>query len=307
MELNTLHTQLKKGCCDSNLYIFTGDEIEVQNIYIEQIKKCSGLMSVRLENVADFVHSVHSSSIFGELKCYIIRDDMDFLKADKYWRSVFDMVGSNILILLYTQLDSRLSFTKRFSDRIINFPKLQKSSLKKYLSKSINLPDKYLDYLIDICDYDLARCQLEVDKINRYINCTNLSVVDTMRKLIQDGTIKLTNVADNFDFVNAALSKDLESVWEMAAGISSDRVLYILSLLYSQFKMLLQVQTVNNVADISKVTGIDKWKANNLKQFKNIRTDAELFDILFNLHSVEKSIKEGEYKPQIELIVFTLI
>ena len=69
----------------ANVYIFTGDEIKVMNIYIDQIAKAQGRAVVRKDTVGEIVKTLKVSRLTNESNVYVILDDFDFLKQEKYW------------------------------------------------------------------------------------------------------------------------------------------------------------------------------------------------------------------------------
>ena len=58
-------------------YVFSGDEIEVQRIYINKIAESKDQVVRRVDTVAEVVKA-RSGGLFGKSICFVCRDDMDF-------------------------------------------------------------------------------------------------------------------------------------------------------------------------------------------------------------------------------------
>ena len=98
---------LKQELLDKKLrpfYVFTGEELALQDIYINKIKEISELDIVRADSVASILSNLFSKSLFKmPSKLYVIRGDEEYLKTEKVWDNYInakDFKG-NILILLY--------------------------------------------------------------------------------------------------------------------------------------------------------------------------------------------------------------
>ena len=60
-------------------YVFIGEEIELQNIYLKQMGNI-----VRTDNVAAIYNKLTSKLISSKFTIYVVRDDMDFNKHLDY-------------------------------------------------------------------------------------------------------------------------------------------------------------------------------------------------------------------------------
>jgi len=147
--------------------IFTGEEYMVQKIYIQQIAKVMNLKVQYIDAVADIVQSLGTKSLFSENHLYLVRDDKDFMQSDKV-AEVIAKLKSDMLILTLTTLDKRLKFIKTYNSSIVDFKLLKSENLKVYIKREIDLSDRNIDILMEICEYSYGRCLLEIDKIKRY-------------------------------------------------------------------------------------------------------------------------------------------
>ena len=111
--------ELKKDMKANNLaglYIFTGEEIYIRNLYIEQIVDL-GFIWKELPTVAELFKSVGTTKLIQKPTLYVIRDDMDFIKQDStVWDKLVAWVNNSVnkVILIYNNIDKRNKFFKTF-------------------------------------------------------------------------------------------------------------------------------------------------------------------------------------------------
>ena len=82
MDLFTLQQQIREHKL-LPFYVFTGEEIELQNIYLKQMGNI-----IRVDNVAQIYNKITSKLISGKFTIYVVRDDMDFIKSEKAWANI---------------------------------------------------------------------------------------------------------------------------------------------------------------------------------------------------------------------------
>ena len=153
----------------SNFYIFTGTEIGIINIYLQQMSNKLGLPITRADSVLSIYGRCQGGSLFGDSTgFYVIRDDKDFMKQEQLFDTIKTSIRKNVIVLLYDKIDSRLKFGKHFKDDIVAFEKLTPNVLKSYIKKEIPLSDKNIETLMEVCCGSYDMCMLEIDKIKQY-------------------------------------------------------------------------------------------------------------------------------------------
>ena len=166
MNVTEVQSQIKTKNLD-NFYIFTGEEWEVQKIYINQISKVSNKQVKRIDSITDVFSTLRNKSFISQSYIYVARDDKEFMQNEKLYNL---NLGDNIFILLITNVDKRTKFYKTFKDKICEFGHLKPEILKKYIQKEIDLSDKNCDKLMEVCDFDYGKILLEINKIKNYVN-----------------------------------------------------------------------------------------------------------------------------------------
>lgn len=152
-------------------YIFAGDEIEVQRIYINKIAEVLNYEVVRVDCIADVWSEIVSPNLFGNSCVYVVRDDKDLMQDETLQRQIDNnKLNGNVIINLITTVDKRTKWYKANSDKIVLFERLSDEVLSKYVQREIDLNKRNCERLIAICENDFSRILLEIDKMKNYAN-----------------------------------------------------------------------------------------------------------------------------------------
>ena len=169
-ELGMTVSDVKQAIKDKAIkqyYVFTGDELEVMNIFIAKIAEVSGAKICRADTLSSVFSKMQNKSFFSTKTCFVIRDDREFMTAEDIWPRIesAELQSDNIVIMLYSELDKRSKFYKHIKDSLVTFEALTDANLKREIQKRIALSDKNCDILIDICEHNLGIILNEIDKI----------------------------------------------------------------------------------------------------------------------------------------------
>lgn len=305
MDILTVKAQIKNKTPDK-FYIFTGDEWEVQRIYVNKVIECGSFQRMNNDSVADVFAKLKNKSIFSRPTCYVIRDDAEFVKNETAWQKVEDALDDNIIILELSNIDKRSKFYKHYKDKIIDFERLSDDVLIKYIQREINLSERSCRRLIDICDGNYGRILLEIDKIRCYAfymypevgNEDNSGDYNrSFEELLKDGTIYQPPKDVMFDWVDAVLRRKINDAFSLyfeceRKGVS---VLVMLSVLYTNTKQVLQVQDcMREHADIAKSTGLSSYQIKLAKDKCGYYGIGDLVYMLKRIRATEVGIKTGK-------------
>lgn len=162
--------ELQKQIIDkqlNNLYIFLGEEIAIQKIYINKMAQVKNLEIQYVEEYKQIYNSLTVNDLFNIKKLYVILDDSDILKQENVWSEI--NTNGNIIIFKYNNLDKRNKFYKYFEQQIVEFNRLSEEVLCKYIQKELpTLNEENCKKLIDICGSNYNQILLELDKIINY-------------------------------------------------------------------------------------------------------------------------------------------
>ena len=274
----------------NNLYIFTGEEINLMNLYVRQLGEYK-----RVDTVLEVWSKLTSNGKFvkPEFKTYVVRDDMEFLKNEKAWSNV-SRIKNGRLVLLYTDIKKTLKFYKHFKDIIVEFKHLTPTQLYLQLEQNpkysaiANVNKNILEYFIESCNNDLNTIDNEVDK---YIRLKDSGVVNTFDKNTIDILITPDPKYNVFQLIDLIMGQDLRAVEVLQYLVDHEpNLLGILTLLYANIRRAILVA---GNPDFNK-TGLPYWQYKNIKDKCKISPN-KLLHCLRVIQEYDSGIKKGKY------------
>ena len=227
MNIQELQKQIIDKQLD-NLYVFLGEEIAIQKIYINKIAEIKNLEIQYIEEYKQIHNSLNVNNLFDAKKLYVILDDLDILKQENVWQEINP--NGNIIIFKYNNLDKRNKFYKYFEQQIVEFNKLSDEVLTKYIQKELSLNELHCKKLIDICSSSYNQILLELDKLKNYISIYNKdnSMGSTEFNALFD---ELNNkgafhkeISDiTFTFIEKVITRDIKQVYELQKQLKQIR------------------------------------------------------------------------------------
>lgn len=295
MNILDLKEQIMKGEL-SSFYIFTGTEIGIINIYLEQMSNKVNLPITRADSVASIYSKCMGGSLFGDdVGFYVVRDDFDFMKAEGSYETIGnDIMKGNIIVLLYEKIDSRLKFGKHFKDEIIHFEKLTPQVLATYIRREIDLSTNNIETLIELCSQSYDMCMLEIDKIRQYMQSTDGDANACFKELIELGVIYQPEETDVFRFTSAVCNRKPNEALYYADVLKDNgsSSVAMLGTLYSSLKAVMLIQLCEE-KDVSGTTGLDGRQIYFNKKFVGKYSDAELVRAVKLIMNTVAGIKSG--------------
>lgn len=284
----------------SNFYIFTGTEIGIINIYLQQMSNKLGLPITRADSVLSIYGRCQGGSLFGDSTgFYVIRDDRDFMKQEQLFDTIKTSIRKNIIVLLYDKIDSRLKFGKHFKDDIVAFEKLTPNVLKSYIKKEIPLSDKNIETLMEVCGGSYDMCMLEVDKISQFVMSGEIRGYDmtydeAFTDLLECGVIYQPEETDVFKFTDAVCNRNKKLAFELGQVLmaNNNSSINILGTLYNSMKSVMLIQVCES-KNISEVTGLDNRLIYFNKKYVGKYSSGELVKAIKLISKVIEGVKNG--------------
>lgn len=298
--------ELKKSIIDktfNNVYIFTGDEIKVMNIYINQIAQIQARTVVRKDTVGEIFKTLKIAKLTNESNVYVILDDFDFLKQEKYWEELMNATQDHTIILVYSQIDKRGKFYKAYKDNICEFEKLSEVVLAKYIQKEIAIEEQSAKELALMCENSYNRILMETDKIKHLMQVYNLNAQQAFQKVIDEELIHTTKTELAFKLVDSICKRQIGTTLELLShlDIVKDSPIAILSLLYTNIKAMLLVCVCPKEGKMSEITGLTGWQIKMAYDKGNNYSPVELLKIMDEIKFIDEAIKIGKIEPQYAL------
>lgn len=276
-----LQTQIREGSL-LPFYIFTGEEIELQNIYLKQMGNV-----IRVDRVADIYNKITSKLISGKFAVYVVRDDMDFIKSEKTWGSISDRIRNAVLVIQVTTPNKCKKFIKELNDCVVEFNHMTTKQLLNVVNMDCSVSNK--QYFIEACNNDL-------NTINNYLDIFKRVGIKELNKKIVDEYIPTKEDVTVFQLADAVMRKDEQLTFRLLDRLLEDKnnVMGIIYAIYSQLHKCVLVEGYRGEKNISKVTGINSWICNNILRDNRIEP-SKLLTALRLVQKYDKGIKTGKY------------
>lgn len=276
-----LQTQIREGSL-LPFYIFTGEEIELQNIYLKQMSNV-----IRVDRVADIYNKITSKLISGKFAVYVVRDDMDFIKSEKTWSSISDRIRNAVLVIQVTTPNKCKKFIKELNDCVVEFNHMTTKQLLNVVNMDCSVSNK--QYFIEACNNDL-------NTINNYLDIFKRVGIKELNKKIVDEYIPTKEDVTVFQLADAVMRKDEQLTFKLLDQLLEDKnnVMGIIYAIYSQLHKCVLVEGYRGEKNISKVTGINSWICNNILRDNRIEP-SKLLTALRLVQKYDKGIKTGKY------------
>ena len=292
--------ELQKQIIDkqlNNLYIFLGEEIAIQKIYINKIAEIKNLEIQYIEEYKQIHSSLMVNDLFNTKKLYVILDDLDILKQENVWQMINP--SDNIIVFKYNNLDKRSKFYKEFEPSIVEFNKLSDEVLVKYIQKEILLNESNCKKLIDICNSSYNQILLEIDKIRHYsideVDFVDVIINKEFELLEKQGAFHKEISDITFTFIEKVITRDIKQVYELQKQLKQigESNIKLLSLLYNNFKIILLIQSCKS-NDICKTTGLKSNEVYFNKNKTGYYSIGELVNAIRIIQKTEEGIKTGK-------------
>lgn len=304
MDISVVKQQIQKKQ-PQHFYIFVGEEVAVMDTYINKIAECINVKPTRADSVVDIVPKLSSNSFISVPQCYVIREDTEFIKSDAVQDFIDEKIqNNNIVILAFNSLDKRTKFYKAYNYSVVYFERLNEQIISKYIHKEIDLSERNTRMLAEICEFDLSRIYLEIDKIRTYaVAGTDSKTHDqSFELLVKEGVIYEPPYNAKYDFVDAVLKRQVKLAYNLyiQSRDVGESNLAILAALYYSAKAVLQVQSCTS-KDVSNSTGLTGFQIKKAKEKCGYYKNRELVSMMRLIQKVEKGIKTGEIDEPISV------
>lgn len=298
MTITTLkdHIKTKKF---SNLYIFTGPEVKVRDIYIEKIADTLNSDVVILEDMKELSQSIYKPTLINsenkaKLSVLFYCNELILHSDQNALISQIFAQKSKIYILVFSEIDKRTKFYQTYADYIVDFQPLKEDVLIRYIQKDLKISDKFASQLAIANGCSYSRILLEIDKVLSYKKsrgCTDTEAFVTLR---DSGCLTSDPRDVIFDLVDAMLSRKrtlslalLEECLE-----SGEPLLVILTNLYNNVKRVLQVQSYDG-DNIINASGLTAFQVKTTQKFCGKFSNRTLVELLKVLTMIEQGVKSG--------------
>lgn len=290
MDVAKLQQSIKGGNIPP-LCIFTGDEIELQNIYLRMMGEYK-----RVDTVGSIFSKLSSKLLKGTNDIYVVRDDMDFMKNEKAWTNIESKIKNGTLVLQFTNLDKKTKFYKKFKEDIIEFHHMTTEQLYRHIKNKVDGTERDIKYLIEQCNNDYNTVLNEIDKIQRI----DTRVIVT-RDLV-DSIIKKKDEVNVFSLIDAIMSRKSKLAFKLLNQLLEDNanVMGIFTLLHTRIHQHILVEGYRDSNNISNDTNISAFIVKSILNNSAI-SPSELLQALRTVEKYQQGIMNGSYESNVAI------
>lgn len=288
--------------------VLYGQEQTVLDMYIKQIVSMTQSQAVYVDTVASVIKQCGKKSLNKSVKCYIVSDDLSYLKAETVWDKIKKdfKKSKDYLILRYHTLDKRDKFSHNNKENLTEFAHLSAEVLQQYIYRDLpDLSEKNALSLIDYCNYDYGRILMELDKVRQYMSVrTELTVDSCFNQLDKQGLFHKEIGDITFELTNAVLGgyTDQAIVKLDEAKRKNEPAMMIASILYNGFRNLLAYQGLGkNKQGAMERTGLTKGELYGCTKNIGGYSLSEVKRNMLFCQQVESGIKTGLIDEDIAL------
>ena len=294
MDIVKLKSQIKSGRLD-NLYIFVGEEIGLMNLYIGKMSN----EAHRVDSVAGVWKRLTSRGLQGGKPFYVVRDDKEFLQAEKVWSVAEKMIKYGTLVLLYTNLDKRSRFYKEFESRIVTFDKMTRAQLVKFVMSQFpfEIMEENAEYLCEACGDDYTQISNEIDKLIRLMSGGQGYPNRMQFKKTVDEVVRAPKYADTFSMANHVMQYNAKQAVEQMQFLldNGESGIGMITVLYNNFRNAVQVlSSTASAKEISEKYGIHIAAVTNILNNFDYSVSGAIKAMRI-LQDAESGIKNGKY------------
>ena len=307
MELSELMKKIA-GNDIPHYLVLHGQEQTILDMYIKQILSVTQAQAVYVDTVSSVIKQSGKKSLNKSIKCYIVSDDLSYLKADTVWNKIKEdfKKSKDYLILRYHTLDKRDKFSHNNKENLTEFAHLSVEVLQQYIYRDLpDLSEKNALSLIDYCNHDYGRILMEIDKIKQYMSVrADLTVDSCFSQLDKQGLFHKEIGDITFELTNAVLGgyTDQAIVKLDEAKRKGEPAMMIASILYNGFRNLLAYQELGkNKQGAMERTGLTKGELYGCAKNIGGYSLSEVKRNMLFCQQVEAGIKTGLIDEDIAL------
>lgn len=274
-------------------WIFTGAEVGVMEIYINQLAQVFGAEIKRVDKVKDAVAQGGQKSLFGKSnKIFVVRDDKEFIKDEAAWDA--GLFENLFVILVYSSIDKRTMFSKHFAEDIVEFQSLNAAQLSKYIIKDTGLNPERAEQMAINCGLDYLTCKMESDKLVHFAKVSGLSINSAFDEALKQKVLWVRREDLFNEFVMAVMQRrtvEALTQWKWLKELGETEM-KALAFIYTQFKNLLMMLSGGN---------INPYFVKEVSRAANMFKLSEVEDIIYIIQKLEQDSKIGKMEMGILL------
>lgn len=297
-----------------HLYVFTGEENLIRRIYYQKIGEIYGNLKF-IEDVGNLYKELEKKPLFSIKTAYVVYNDLDFLKQkEKVYNRLLKLIGNNIVILVYDDINEKSDFYKVLEPYITVFNKVAPDIAVKYVNKLScgKIGPELCNKIAYNCNYSYNNIVEEINKYNWFVKQEELDAEINGQENYKDHAIDALTYAMIFidrkeiptakEFANAFVLRNQKQLAEYLKIIKDNSlsILAYLPELYSTISILLFLKVYGkwNGGSAAYNAGEYWGRIKELRDFNIIYSKDDLLDIRYLVNDLDIKVRSGQMKAE---------
>lgn len=308
--MKSLNEDLKTGQLN-RVYLLYGEEAYLKKQYKDKLRAAMLSPDDTMNyayyegkgiNVKEVIDLAETLPFFAERRVIVLENTELFKNATPELADyIKEMPDTTSMIFVESEVDKRGKLYKavQAKGRAVELGRQDETMLIRWIAGSVKKEGKQISeavirhFLMKV-GTDMENIQKELEKLFCYTLDKDIITVDDVETIC---TTQITNQI--FDMVNAVAAKQQRKALELYYNLLAlkEPPMRILFLLTRQFKLLLEVQTLDKQGyarkDIGAKTGLHPFVVEKYQQQARTFSQKELRDIMEESAEIEESVKTG--------------
>ena len=296
MELFDVQNMLRSGE-KPQLLIFCGADYFLANTYIENIAKFYKVVKTPVSSIDTVLELSGGDEMFSEDRLFVFKypTSKDISQNEQFFENYKDILGENILVLVFNDMDKRTKFYKSNEDVIVNCSPQDLKTFRAMAAGHSKLSPESIKVLAELCENNFGKFLSEQDKVRITAVERDISEDEALKVLLDAGTIYSGNKDVLFSFINRVMEakQNLYQHYQVLKR-QGESSIKILSLLYTSFRNQFVVETVINPT--AESTGISGFALSSCLRRRGVYSAEQLRYALRLIMEIEQGIKSGVFE-----------
>lgn len=297
LDIKTIKSEIDNENIKNTFIIFKYSDTDfIAFQYFNAICKILGAECNYIDSLPEL--NVKHSNLFAEPTETVI----NLYKTDKFETTDENLMQKN-LIIICKSVEKKTAGV--YNDYVVEIPKLEEWQIQDYVySLAEGVDEKELDKLLNVCKNDIYRIDAELNKLLLFKEVERKHVY---QQFIEDGIFSDLSFYSIFDFSNAIIKKDINSLKNIYRELEKIDVepMGLLTVLLNNFRNIIKVQLANNPT--AESCGMKSGQFWAIKHQCGIYTKEHLLKIFDFLTNIDKQIKTGNMPVNSFLIDYVVI
>lgn len=321
--MKSLNEDLKTGQLN-RVYLLYGEEAYLKKQYKDKLKNAMVSPNDNMNyayyegkgiNVNEVIDLAETLPFFAERRLIVLEDTGFFKNASAEFADyIKDMPETTSIIFVETEVDKRGKLYKavQAKGRAVELGRQDENTLIRWVASNVKQEQKQISentvrYFLAKVGTDMENIQKELEKLFCYTLDKDCIATEDVEEIC---TTQITNQI--FDMVNAVADKKQRKALEFYNDLLAlkEPPMRILALLTRQFKLLLEVKTMDKLGygrkEIAEKVGINPFVVGKYQAQAKAFSEKELRQIMEDSVETDEAIKTGRLADTLGVELFIM-